>query len=67
MMIEKKQTEFFAEVNIIPAPIVKVGGISSDTCRDSDDRGRNVGLVVHDGCLVQRQPSSDTGFFLMLM
>jgi hypothetical protein len=60
---EKKHTEFFTEFNIIPAPVVKIDSIGSETCRDSDNRDGNVGLVVHDGCLVQRQPSSEHCIF----
>jgi len=62
----KKHTEFFAEFNIIPAPVVKVDGICSETCRNCDNRDRNVGLVVHDECLVQREPSSEQDFFSCL-
>lgn len=62
-MMKKKQTEFFAEFNIIPASVIKVDSIGSKTCRNSDNRNCNVGLVVHDGCLVQRQPSSGHWIF----
>jgi len=51
-MMMKKHTEFFAEFNIIPAPVVEVDGVRSETCRNRDSRDRDVGLVVHDECLV---------------
>ena len=60
---EKKHTEFFAEFNIIPAPVVKIDGIGSETCRNSHNRDGNVGLVVHDECLVQLQPSLECWSF----